>query len=157
MRFLRTITCVLIAGMFVAVGGQNVRPAPSAPNDFDPLDFYGHISWEDEKARLDNFANELRYDPNLVGYILVYAGRRSCAGEARDHARRAKDYLVKTRHIQESRVKAIDDGFQEEFRVILQPWLSSVGAFTPSSTLKSSDVAVRDCKPKSTKRRKRGS
>jgi hypothetical protein len=155
MRIHLTIKHVFIAAVLVAVNAHQTSLAPSAQVDIEIFDFYGHISWEDEKARLDNFANELQRDPKLVGYIIVYAGRHSCVGEAQNHARRAQDYLVKTRHIRQNQLRAIDGGFQEEFRVILQPWLSSIGKFAPSPTLKPSDVIVSDCKSKSAKRRKR--
>ncbi|MFL6229506.1 MAG: hypothetical protein ACJ741_12080 [Pyrinomonadaceae bacterium] len=155
MRTALTITRTFLTSMLTFVGGHNICPASSAQNNFDSFDFYGHISWENEKARLDNFANELQHDPKLVGYIIVYAGKHSCVGEAQNHARRAMGYLVKTRHIQQSRLRAIDGGFQEEFGVTLQPWLSSTGEFAPSPTLKPSEVTVSDCKPKSAKRRKR--
>jgi hypothetical protein len=39
-------------------------------------------SVEMEKAILDTFAAELQNDPTQIGYIIVYAGRRACAGEA---------------------------------------------------------------------------
>jgi len=35
------------------------------------IDRYRNISWEDEKARLDNFSIHLLEDPNFVGYIIV--------------------------------------------------------------------------------------
>src|ERR1043165_3773873 len=53
-----------------------------------PFDSYGDLSWEDEKAHLDNFAIALQNDPGATGYIIVYAGRRSCVGEAKDRALR---------------------------------------------------------------------
>jgi hypothetical protein len=46
------------------------------------LDRYGHISWENEKARLDNFAIQLMNQPNTIGYLYVQAGSVSCKGEA---------------------------------------------------------------------------
>ena len=35
------------------------------------LDSYGNICWEDEKARLDNFAIELQNSPDKRGLIIV--------------------------------------------------------------------------------------
>src|ERR1700741_1269446 len=67
------------------------------------FDSYGDLSWEDEKAHLDNFAIALQNDPDSIGYIIVYAGRRSCVGEGKDRALRAKKYLVLTRAIEVSR------------------------------------------------------
>lgn len=36
------------------------------------FDQYGMTQWEDEQARLDNFAVQLMNDPELIGYILIY-------------------------------------------------------------------------------------
>ena len=48
-----------------------------------PFDSYGDISWEDEMAHLDNFAIALQHDPDSIGYIIVYVGRRACVGKQR--------------------------------------------------------------------------
>lgn len=121
------------------------------------FDSYGDLSWEDEKARLDNFAIALQQDPNLIGNIIVYAGRRSCANEARDRALRAKKYLVERRGIQESRVRWLDGGYHKELTVILQPVPSGAPELIASPTLKPSEVRIiRNCKPKATKSKKRG-
>lgn len=122
------------------------------------FDSYGNISWEDEKVHLDNFAIALQQDPNLIGYIIVYAGRCACVGEAKDRALRAKKYVVATRGIQESRLKWIDGGYREELTVILQPVPSGAPALTASPTLKPSDVRIiKNCKPKASKRKRSSS
>jgi hypothetical protein len=130
----------------------------SAKTQFDQFDSYGAISWEDEKAHLDNFAIALQHDPKSIGYIIVYAGRRACVGEAKDRARRAKKYVVETRGIQASRIKWIDGGYREELTTILQPAPRRAPELAASPTLKPSQVEIiKDCKPKSPKPRKRGS
>lgn len=122
------------------------------------FDSYGNLSWENEKAHLDNFAIALQHDPDLIGYIIVYAGRRACVGEAKDRALRAKKYVVETRGIQESRIKWIDGGYREEPTVILQPAPRGAPELTASPTLQPSEVQIiKNCKPKSAKPRKRGS
>ena len=55
---------------------------------------YDNICWEDEKSRLDNFAIQLQNQPDVKGYIIVYAGKESCAVEAQTRALRAKNWLV---------------------------------------------------------------
>src|SRR2546429_255984 len=67
-------------------------PAP-IPTKFDE---YGNIKFNDEKARLDNYAIQLQNAPGSQGYIIAYG---TCAGEAQARADRAKDYLVNTRGI----------------------------------------------------------
>ena len=122
------------------------------------FDSYGDLSWEDEKAHLDNFAIALQNYPDSIGYIIVYAGRRSCVGEAKDRALRAKRYLVQTRATEASRIKLIDGGYREELTVILQPAPRGAPEITASPTLKLSEVQIiKNCKPKSPKPRKRGS
>lgn len=128
----------------------------SGKPQFDTFDSYGDISWELEKAHLTNFAVALQHDPELIGYIIVYAGRRSCIGEAQDRAHRAKEYLVKSRGIQKNRIKWIDGGYREELIVILQPVPPGASELTASPTLKPSDAVIMNCKPKTFKRRKRG-
>lgn len=122
------------------------------------FDSYGNLSWENEKAHLDNFAIALQHDPDLIGYMIVYAGRRACVGEAKDRALRAKKYVVEMRGIPESRIKWIDGGYREELTVILQPAPRGAPELTASPTLKPSEAQIiKNCKPKSPKPRKRGS
>lgn len=122
------------------------------------FDSYGDLSWEDEKAHLDNFAIALQHDPDTIAYIVVYAGRRACVGESKDRALRAKKYLVNTRGIQPSRIKSINGGYREELTVILQPAPRAAPKLTASPTLKRSEVQIiKNCKSKAWNPRKRGS
>jgi hypothetical protein len=107
-----------------------------------PIDSYGDISFENEKARLDNFAIELQNDPTALGYIVAYGGRRARAGEARRRADRAKDYLVTTRLIDVSRVFIIDGGHREDLTVEIFIWPVGVAPPTPSPTVDLSEVEI---------------
>lgn len=78
------------------------------------FDEYQNLPFEDEKARLDNFAIQLQSELDSVGYIIVYAGQRARIGEAKEIGERAKRYLVKTRKINARRVITIDGGHREE-------------------------------------------
>ena len=144
-------------GSVVLIGACMVSLMTSAKAQFDPFDTYGGISWELEKLHLDNFAIQLQHDSDSIGYIIVYAGRRACVGEAKDRALRAKKYVVETRGIQASRIKSIDGGYREDLTVILQPTPRGAPELTVSPTLKPSEVQNKNCKPKSPKPRKRGS
>ncbi|HEV3470472.1 MAG TPA: hypothetical protein VG148_14210 [Pyrinomonadaceae bacterium] len=97
-----------------------------------PLDEYGDISFEDEKARLDNFAIELQNDPTAQGYVIAYGGRRARPGEARRRADRAKEYLAAVRGIDASRVVVVDGGFREDLTVVL--WALPQGATPPQAS-----------------------
>ena len=98
-----------------------------------PLDTYGDIPFEDAKARLDNFVIELQIlkadDPKWRGYIVVYAGRRARAGEARFRAECAKQYLVTVRGMDADSLVAADGGFRDELMVEL--YLSPGNVYPP--------------------------
>lgn len=147
---------VVVAGMCVALASiaslseTNHRWATSAADQW--FDSYGNLSWKDEKAHLDNFAIALQQDTSLIGNIIVYAGKSSCANEARDRALRAKKYVVETRGIQEKRIKWMDGGYREELFIILQPMPLDALELTASPTLKRSEVRItKNCKSKNLK------
>ena len=75
---------------------------------FSRFDQYGAIAWEDEKARLDNFAiqitNEIGADRKIVGAILVFDQTGGCPGEAEARAMRARRYMVEHRGVPWNRV-----------------------------------------------------
>lgn len=145
----------VLVSLIGLTGTSHERLTSAADQWFDS---YRNLSWNDEKVHLDNFAIALEHDPSLIGYIIVYAGRRACVGEARDRALRAKKYMEKTRGIQEARLKWIDGGYREELTVILQPIPRGAPELTASATLKPSDVQIiKCCKPKTSKRKKHGS
>ncbi len=93
--------------------------APSLPTT--PFDQYGAISWEDEKARLDNFAIQVQNDEKLIGYILVFDALGGCPGEAQARAIRAKRYVVEHRGVAWNRVIWRREGYLEGTSTMLQP------------------------------------
>lgn len=93
------------------------------------LDVYGPISFEDERARLDNFAVHLMMYPGSIGYILVHDGNNMCEGEAQARAMRAKRYVVEHRGVPWNRVIWRFDGYDDEFGVFLQPQLGPLLQF----------------------------
>ena len=97
------------------------RPLP----DVFWLDRYGDIPWENQKARLDNFAIELMNDPKMIGYIYVQVGGHSCRGEAQAHAVRAKSYMTKVRNADSNRIIWRDIGYGDDFEVSI--WLAPLG------------------------------
>ena len=94
----------------------------------DPFDRYGNISFNDEKARLDNYAIQLQNAPSERAVMIGYG---SCKGKALARLNRAKSYLVNTRGIRASRVDVLDAGCQAELYVVL--WLVPVGAPPPTA------------------------
>jgi hypothetical protein len=90
------------------------------------FDEYGNIRFNDEKARLDNYAIQLQNEPGSQGTIIVYG---SCAGEAQQRGDRAKDYLVNTRGIEAGRITVVDGGCRADLTV--QLWIVPSGAEAP--------------------------
>jgi hypothetical protein len=104
------------------------------------FDEYGDIKFDDEKARLDNFAIELQNDPTSQGQMICYGGRTGYEGEALSRCERAKDYLSGVRGIEAARVVIVDGGFREELTVKLTIVPAGAAPPTPSPTLDRSEV-----------------
>ena len=113
----------------------NVRTTPVInPSMFEE---YGDIRFNDEKARLDNFAIQLQNQTGSQGYIIAYG---TCEGQGQTRADRAKDYLVNTRGIEASRITTIDGGCRSDLAV--QLWIVPTGATAPAA---STDNAISPC------------
>jgi hypothetical protein len=126
-----------------------IKPANPEPTKFDE---YGNIKFNDEKARLDNYAIQLQNQPGSQGYILAYG---ACAGEAQARADRAKDYLVNTRGIDASRLVTVDGGCRSELTV--QLWIVPTGATAPAASTDNIISPCPECKKyRATPRRRRG-
>jgi hypothetical protein len=102
------------------------------PAQCTKFDEYGNIAFNDEKARLDNYAIQLQNDPSSTGYIIAYADRTGPAGQAQARADRAKAYLVNTRGIDASRLTTIDGGCRETLTVEL--FVCPAGATAPAAS-----------------------
>jgi hypothetical protein len=124
----------------------SVRPLQVTASKFDE---YGNIKFNDEKARLDNFAIQLQNQPGAQGYIIAYG---SCAGEAQARADRAKDYLVNTRQIDASRLVTIDGGCRSDLTVEL--WIVPTGATAPAASTNNIISPCPECKTKTAPRRR---
>lgn len=118
------------------------------------IDKFGNTCCEDELARLDNFAVQLRNEPDAQGYIIFYEGRRYgyCykyrpriprRGEAEARVARIKPYLVETRGFDSSRLIVINGGYREEWMAEL--WIVPKGANPPkpTPTLTKKDIKFR--------------
>jgi hypothetical protein len=120
----------------------------------DKIDEYGNIKFEDEKARLDNYAIELQNDPEFVGYIVGYGGRRSRRGEASRRIERAKRYIVTVRGIDASRLVTIDGGYREELTVELRLRAKVMSPPEPVPTVDPTEVKFIKPAPKRKTRRR---
>src|SRR4029077_19563748 len=111
------------------------------------FDEYGHIRFAYEKARLDNFAVQLFNYKDATGYILAYAGKQTYNSEASERLLRAKNYLVRVRHMDPARIITIDGGYQEEFIVTLI--VVPPGVTPPLATPTLSPAEIELTKPRS--------
>ena len=106
--------------------GQNLQE-PGCGLAFDE---FGDIKFEDEKARLDNFAIQLSMNEEQRGSIIVFAGRQTYENEAKERLKRAKNYLVNVRKIDPNQILTVDGGYREDFQVYF--YIIPPGADPPS-------------------------
>lgn len=147
---------------FAPFGTTSVYADSAVPPDIFWFDEYGALRWEDEKARLDNFAIALLEDPAYIGYIYIWAGDHSCADEAVAHAIKAKRYLTAVRGLPWDRIAFRDLGYRDDFTVKL--WLFPSGrppGYVPDYEPATSKHVIQKCDgrkskvPKSRPRRTR--
>jgi hypothetical protein len=110
----------------------NVTSTPPPPVKSRLYDQFEPPAFDDVKARLDNLAIELQNAPSSQGYVIVYGGRRSRAGQADKLAERARQYLVSERGIDSSRLVFMNGGYRETDYFEL--WLVPQGAEAPTAT-----------------------
>jgi len=118
----------------------SVAGLPPQPRKFDE---YADLRFNDEKARLDNFAIQLQQEPGTQGYYVIFG---SCEGEADQRSGRAVDYLVNNRGIDRSRITVVNGGCRETLTVEL--WLRPTGASEPVPSNSATVSPCPECKPK---------
>ena len=79
----------------------------------------GGSSFEEDKPRIDGFADEMKRDNTADAYIIAYGGLVSYKNEARLRLRCIRDYLITAHNISRSRLKLIDGGYRPEVSVQL--------------------------------------
>ena len=128
------------AGASAAVPRGVDSLAPPVPAPTRAIDEYGNISWNDERARLDNLAIELQNGPSWLGHITCYGGRLGRRGEARRRCERAKNYISGYRGIPAERILTLDGGYREELTVVLWAIPPGVTPPQPSPTVDPREV-----------------
>jgi hypothetical protein len=118
-----------IAMALVLIAGLNVFGQASDPASHKFDEFIGELDYEDLIARLDNFAVELLKEPNAQGHIIVYRSRRDLPAISRRYALRAKDYLVKQRRVEGSKLVTVDGGMSG--CLMYELWIVPPGASSP--------------------------
>ncbi|HBB87128.1 MAG TPA: hypothetical protein DC047_05895 [Blastocatellia bacterium] len=91
---------------------------------------------------LDTLGAELARIPQLQGYIIAYAGRKSRRGEAKQMAEEARHYLIETRMIPPDRIIALDGGYRETAQYDLFTLSLEMPPPTPTPTLPSNEVQI---------------
>ncbi len=89
-------------------------------------------NFDDDKARLDNFALTLQNSPDAQGYIIVYQGVEKRAKNADKIVNRSSDYLVKSRGVDPRRIAGANGGYRETTEMEL--WIVPAGANPPTPT-----------------------
>ena len=113
------------------VGSTVVEELPKIPPKPPLFDEFPTIANDDDKARLDGLAVELQNNPNVTGYVIMYAGtdKRSQTRTPERLTQMALDYLVKERGVDPSRVQFVQGGTRPT--TTYQIWLVSPGMQTP--------------------------
>jgi len=119
---------------------------PPYSNKFDE---YSDLKFNDEKARLDNFAIQLQQQPGAQGYYVIFG---SCDGEADQRSQRAVDYLVNNRQIDRGRITVVNGGCREQLTVEL--WICPTGAGAPTPANSATVNPCPECKAKPKPRRR---
>ncbi|MBV9956970.1 MAG: hypothetical protein JO360_01060 [Acidobacteria bacterium] len=104
------------------------------------FDQYGELSFNDEKARLDNFAIELQNNPGAQGYIIAYGGRRGHHGEVDARLERIRNYLLNRRGLAPEFTVTLDGGYREEFTIELYIVPRGFDTPTPTPTVSPNEV-----------------
>ena len=107
------------------------------------FDEYSDLKFNDEKARLDNFAIQLQQEPGSQGYYVIFG---SCDGEADQRSARAVDYLVNNRGIDRGRITVVNGGCRETLTVEL--WICPTGAPAPTPSNSATVTPCPECKAK---------
>jgi hypothetical protein len=119
--------------------------ADIAPSEARKFDEFADVNCEDEKARLDNFANELQSNPDVQGYIVFYGGKRHQnptshnsglqlprRGEAEARVARLKLYMHNNRGVDSNRIVVVNGGYRDRWAAEL--WIVPKGANAPAPT-----------------------
>jgi len=137
-----------------AQANTNVIPPPPIVKN-KCYDCFPFTAFDDTKARLDNLAIELQNNPTSHGYIIVYSGTGSRAGQADRLITRAEDYLVNQRGIDSGRLSVVNGGYRDTDYFEL--WVVPQGAEppTPTPTAQSGSTQQQPAEPGRRSRRSR--
>ena len=121
-----TSVILIIVGLagFVGVNSPALKPNDQLPNQtkdrpiFHEDDGSG-LSFEEDKPRIDLFAEQIKKNNSAIAYIIAYGGLVSYRNEAAIRLRCIRNHLVTAHRIPRSRLKLIDGGYRPEVSVRL--------------------------------------
>jgi hypothetical protein len=141
-RFYLVLFLMVLTLCFLPLSRHSTPTCSAKPNS--PFDSYGNICWQDEQARLDNFAIQLHNNPTLTGYIIVYAGRISCRDETKYRGNRARNYVLR-RGVDPKRVFFRDAGFQPDIQHVLWLQPKNLPEYKARPSLSKDTVSIKRC------------
>jgi hypothetical protein len=106
------------------------KTIPPPPIEPIPIDEFDSVSFDDEKARFDNFAVQLLNRPDAQGYLIIYQGTAKNAQSAEKASRRALNYLTKNKGIDPRRISITSGGYRAKTGYEL--WIIPAGAGYPA-------------------------
>ena len=115
-HIIAVLICVFAFGVFRGFAIS----ASTADLYWTKFDKYSNITWKQERKRIDNFIVQLRKSKNVRAYVIVYAGQRSCEGEALARAQRVKNYITRSGALSTDRITIIDAGYHEAWTISLE-------------------------------------
>jgi len=83
------------------------------------FDEFQGSNWESAIAHLDNFAVDMRNNPQMIGVLIVYGGQCGRRGEARAWRGCLRNYLISRRGIEPNRIVMLNGGYREGLTVEL--------------------------------------
>jgi hypothetical protein len=119
----------------VAVGGYPTECSAASvvhlpvPVECRKFDEFPHLTRNDEKARLDNFAVELLNDPRSNAYMIIYPGAEGPTHDVQRHTSRIVDYLINTRRVDGRRIVTLVGPTRS--KLIIELWNCPQGAQPP--------------------------
>ena len=120
------------------------------------FDSYGDIKFEDEQARLDNFAIQVSTYPQSSGLIMMFAGQKTFEKEAEQRLERIRSYLSDVRGLDPVRVVTVDCGFARELttKLYVVPHGATLPVCDESYQIPYSDVKFTKPRPKTSKKQR---
>jgi hypothetical protein len=125
-RILFSVAVVLLgSGVAFSQGVEQRHPI----KDRDSFEF---TTLEREQPILDSFARGLLLEGGRKGYILVYAGRISCEGEAKRVIELIEEHMADRHGLERGRIVGMNGGYRE--RTTYEMWSVPKGEAGPIPT-----------------------